>query len=77
MILTRDGCHLCAEALALAEAICSDAGASLLALDVDADADLKARYTDHVPVTFVDGRQLSIWFLDADALRAALAVQLS
>ena len=38
MILTRDGCHLCAEALALAEAICSDAGASLLALDVDADA---------------------------------------
>ena len=42
-------------------------------VDVDSDPELSAEYTDHVPVTFVDGVRHAIWFLDADALRAALA----
>ena len=42
-------------------------------LEHTSDDDLRARWTDHVPVTFVDGRVLSYWVLDADRLRAALA----
>ena len=53
---------------------CEDLGVRWRAVDVDTDAALRARYTDHVPVTFVDQRQFGYWFVDDDALRAALAV---
>jgi len=43
------------------------------AVDVDTDESLRAKYTDHVPVTFVDQELLGYWFVDATTLRAALA----
>jgi len=73
VVLVRQGCHLCDEALHVIETVCPDAAASWQAVDVDSDEELRARFTDHVPVTFVDGRVLSYWVLDADRLRAALA----
>nr|NLI49695.1 glutaredoxin family protein [Propionibacterium sp.] len=72
VVVTRTGCHLCEEAERVAAAVCREAGASWSTLDVDADADLRARFSDHVPVTFVDGVRFALWFLDPDALRAAL-----
>lgn len=41
-------------------------------VDVDADAALKGRWGDHVPVTFVDGVLIAYWFLDRDTLVSAL-----
>lgn len=72
VIVVRDGCHLCADAVSVAERVCAELGASLTTLDVDGDPAL-AEHTDHVPVTFVDDRRLAIWFLDEWRLRAALA----
>jgi glutaredoxin len=72
VVITRDGCHLCTEALTIVETVCDQVGAEWLAVDVDADEELRSVYTDHVPVTFVDGREFSIWVLDADRLRASL-----
>ena len=71
-IVVRDGCHLCVEAVTLAERVCAELGASFATRDVDGDPSLAER-TDHVPVTFVDGRRLAIWFLDERQLRDALA----
>ncbi|GAB3624515.1 glutaredoxin family protein [Mariniluteicoccus endophyticus] len=71
-ILTRVGCHLCAEAVAVAERVCREKGCTLEQVDVDSDPALRAEHTDHVPVTFVDGAKHAIWFLDEDKLRAAL-----
>lgn len=71
-IVVRDGCHLCVEAVMLAERVCAELGASFATRDVDGDPSL-AEHTDHVPVTFVDGRRLAIWFLDERQLRDALA----
>ena len=71
-IVVRDGCHLCVEAVTLAERVCAELGASFATRDVDGDPSL-AEHTDHVPVTFVDGRRLAIWFLDQRQLRDALA----
>lgn len=71
-IVVRDGCHLCVEAVTLAERVCAELGASFATRDVDGDPSL-AEHTDHVPVTFVDGRRLAIWFLDERQLRNALA----
>jgi glutaredoxin len=72
VVITRDGCHLCTEALTIVETVCDLLGVEWLAVDVDADEELRSVYTDHVPVTFVDGREFSIWVLDADRLRASL-----
>ncbi|MFV0453232.1 MAG: glutaredoxin family protein [Propioniciclava sp.] len=72
VVLVRQGCHLCDDAETVLASVCAEAGVTWHTVDVDADAELRAAYTDHVPVTFVDGAQHAQWFLDADRLRAAL-----
>ncbi len=72
VLLVREGCHLCDEALETVRSVCEQAGASWEAVDVDADPELRAEYSDHVPVTFVDGMRHAIWFVEAEKLRAAL-----
>ena len=75
-LLTRDGCHLCAEARTVVEAVCAETGDAYEEVDLDqaaqADPALLRRYTDEVPVTFVDGRQHDYWRVDPARLRAAL-----
>jgi glutaredoxin len=73
VVLTRHGCHLCEEAVAVVKTVCQEAGASFGLVDVDADPGLQRHYTDQVPVTFVDGRQHDFWRVDPERLRAALA----
>ena len=72
-LYTRPGCHLCDDARAVVERVCADLGESFEEVDITTDDDLADRFGEDVPVTFVDGEQLSLWFVDADALRAALA----
>ena len=52
--------------------ICADTGATWLRVEIDGDADLVARFTEQVPVTFVDGKQHDFWRVDERRLRAAL-----
>jgi glutaredoxin len=72
VLLVREGCHLCADAVETVRSVCGELGVPWRIVDVDSDPGLRAEYTDHVPVTFVDGVRHAIWFLDAEALRAAL-----
>ena len=72
VVLTRDGCHLCDEALTVVAAVCAETGNAYETRDVDADPVLRRRYTDEVPVTFVDGAQHDYWRVDPVRLRAAL-----
>ncbi|HHU39727.1 MAG TPA: glutaredoxin family protein [Propionibacterium sp.] len=72
VVLTRQGCHLCDDAIAVIETVCRERDVPWQAVDVDGDAALRAQYTDHVPVTFIDGRQHAQWFLDAERFAAAL-----
>ena len=72
LVLVRDGCHLCEEAVAIVDAICAETGTEYALRDVDADPELQQRYTDQVPVTFVDGREHDVWRVDPARLRAAL-----
>jgi len=72
VVLVRQGCHLCDDALQVVEAVCRERTVSWRAVDVDLDPELRARYTDHVPVTFVDGVQHALWFVAAGLLSAAL-----
>lgn len=72
VVLTRAGCHLCDEAIAVVRTVCAETGDGWTVRDVDADPELRRRYTDQVPVTFVDGAQHDFWRVDPVRLRAAL-----
>jgi glutaredoxin len=72
VVLTRQGCHLCDVALAQVAAVCAETGERYAVVDVDGDPELLRRYTDQVPVTFVDGAQHDFWRVDPARLKAAL-----
>ena len=73
LVLVRQGCHLCDQALEVVSAVCAETGDSYTTQDIDADPELVSRYTDEVPVTFVDGAQHDFWRVDPTRLRRALA----
>ena len=52
ILYTRDGCHLCDQALELLEAH----GLDVELVNIDADADLRAKYGLCVPVVEIDGK---------------------
>jgi glutaredoxin len=72
VVLTRQGCHLCDVAIAQVAAVCAETGDEYAVLDVDSDPELQRRYTDQVPVTFVNGAQHDFWRVDPVRLKAAL-----
>jgi Glutaredoxin-like domain (DUF836) len=72
VVLTRQGCHLCDVAIAQVAAVCAETGDAYAVLDVDSDPDLQRRYTDKVPVIFVDRAPHDFWRVDPVRLKAAL-----
>jgi glutaredoxin len=52
VLYTREGCHLCDDALALIERH----GIRPECLDVDADPELRRRFNECVPVVEIDGK---------------------
>jgi hypothetical protein len=73
-VLTRVGCHLCDDAVAVVRDVCAAAGESFDTLDIDAanDPNLLAAYSDQVPVIFVDGALHDFWRADPARLTQAL-----
>lgn len=73
VVYSRPGCHLCEIAEAQVAEICAETGDSWARVDITTDDDLTARFTEQVPVTFVDGAQHDFWRVDPVRLRKALA----
>jgi glutaredoxin len=73
LVLTRSGCHLCEQAIEVVAQVCAESGTGWTTQDIDTDPELRRRYTDEVPVTFVDGAQHDFWRVDPARLRAALS----
>jgi glutaredoxin len=73
VVYSRKDCHLCEVAEQLVAEICADTGDSWVRVEIDADAHLVARFTEQVPVTFVDGKQHDFWRVDERRLRSALS----
>ena len=71
-LVTRDGCHLCEEAEQSLRRLRQQRDFELVVLDVDADEDLRQRYTAHVPVLLLEGKLLSYWFVDPEKVARAL-----
>ena len=56
--------------------LAAQARATVVEIDVDADASLEAKFGERVPVLVlgdIDGRELCHYVLDAERVRAALA----
>ena len=71
-VLTKPGCHLCEDAVAIVTSVCSELGVGWTERDISGDADAMHAYGEQIPVTFVDGRQHDFWRVDPARLRRAL-----
>ena len=72
ILYSRPGCHLCDDARAVIERVCADLGESYEEVSIDDDPELTRRFSEEIPVTFVDGRQHDFWRVSEERLRAAL-----
>lgn len=54
-LVTREGCHLCDEMAAVLNAVLPAFGLSWSPRDADAEPELKARFSEVVPVLLRDG----------------------
>ena len=68
VLVTRDGCHLCDEALGALRAL----GFEPDLRDVDADPEFYRIYDWRVPVVLVDGRVIAEGRIEPELLRKAL-----
>jgi predicted thioredoxin/glutaredoxin len=68
VLVTRQGCHLCDQALASLRSL----GVEPELRDVDADAPLHALYDWRVPVVLVHDRVIAEGHVDIEMLRRAL-----
>jgi len=58
-LVTREGCHLCDEMAALLDDVLPGYGLSWSPRDVDVEPELRARFTDVVPVLLRDGQPVA------------------
>lgn len=72
VVLSKPGCHLCADALEAVRRIAADTGASWAERDITDDPALMAQWAEYVPVVLVDA-EVHGWFrVDEQRLRQAL-----
>ncbi len=73
-LLSKPGCHLCDDAREIVHAVLGEFEAvELVERSILDDTDLHARYWDEIPVVLIDDEVHTIYRVDADRLRAALA----
>jgi len=78
LLLTKPGCHLCDDArdvVGEVRARLAESGieTELEELNILGDVGLARRYSEDIPVVFVNGRRHATWRVDADRLLAAIS----
>lgn len=71
-LLGRPGCHLCDLARHVITQVSVDMGVQWQEVSILDDPDLLRHHRDRIPVVFVDGVELSHFWVEEPALRAAL-----
>jgi glutaredoxin len=72
-LITRVGCHLCDVAKEAMARVAETTGERWVELDVDADPELRAEYSDRVPVILLDGKEHGYWRVEEPRLLRDLA----
>jgi glutaredoxin len=71
-LLTRPGCHLCADARQVIAKVAAELGVRWDERDITASAADTELYSEMIPVTLIDGVQHDFWRVSEERLRAAL-----
>ena len=71
-IYSRPGCHLCEEAKTLIAPLLEEFGAHLTEINIEEDAQLRARYDYDVPVIFLGARKAAKHRVDLAQFRRQL-----
>jgi glutaredoxin len=73
-LLSKPGCHLCDDARPIVqEVVAQFDAATLVERSILETEELHTQYWDQIPVVLIDDRVHTIYRVDADRLRAALA----
>lgn len=72
-MLGRPGCHLCDDARRELAPILAETGAELREINIDEDDALLRAHLERIPVILVDDAEICTFFVDHQALRAALS----
>ena len=72
VVVTKPGCHLCADAVAAVSQVCTSEGVTWAQVDASDQPELADAYYYDIPVIFVDGRRHDYLRVDPERLRQAL-----
>jgi hypothetical protein len=73
VVVTKAGCHLCEDALAVVAELCDSLGVVWAARDLATVAEpQRAQWTELIPVVLVDDEVHEVFRVDAERLRHAL-----
>jgi glutaredoxin len=64
VVYSRKGCHLCEIVKETLSKLQRRGGFQWREIDVDSDEDLRRKFTDEVPVVFIDGRKAFKYRMD-------------
>jgi glutaredoxin len=73
VVYSRKGCHLCEIVKETLSKLQRRGGFTWQEVDVDSDEQLRRRFTDEVPVVFIDGRKAFKYRLDENEFLRKLA----
>ena len=71
-LLSRAGCHLCADAREVIARVSAELDVPWEELDITTSDSHLRQYWDQIPVTLIDGVQHDFWHVSEERLRAAL-----
>ena len=73
VVYSREGCHLCETLKETLIQFQGEADFQWCEVDIDADPQLRQKYSDEVPVVFIDGRKAFKYRMDGRQFLRALA----
>ncbi|TPW74108.1 glutaredoxin family protein [Schumannella soli] len=73
-LVRKPGCHLCDDARSVIDRVLPEfPDVEIGELSILDDPELMEKYVEEIPVVLIDDRVHTIWRVDADRLRTALA----
>ena len=75
VVYSREGCHLCEIVKETLTQLQGEADFQWREVDIDADPELRQRFTEEVPVVFIDGRKAFKYRMDGREFLRALAAR--
>lgn len=73
VVYSRQGCHLCEVVKDTLKQVEGAADFTWREVDIDEDAELRAKYNDEIPVVFIDGRKAFKYHMTAAQFLKVLA----